>query len=136
MDLALSTILWIGCGLLVALAILCALAERRRARRRDMSSRDGDPGDSGEAEGSLRRRQRRDLGADAQAVAGIFHVGAGDDLAVDRLHRASDREAGIRRVGPQRGGAGALDEGVRGGIAHPAVIAGRRRKGSARVRNR
>jgi hypothetical protein len=36
MDLALSTILWIGCGLLVALAILCALAERRRARRRDL----------------------------------------------------------------------------------------------------
>ena len=60
--------------------------------------RDRDTGDAVEAEGVLRGGQRALLGADAEPVAGILHVGAGHDLSVDGLDRAADVEVRIRRV--------------------------------------
>src|SRR6478672_10198309 len=71
-----------------------------------------DPGDAVEPEGLLRRRQGRDLAADAEPVAGILHVRADRDLAVHRFDRAADAEPGIRRIGAQRGPARAFDEGI------------------------
>ena len=68
---------------------------------RPVAAGDRDPRDLVEPEGGLGRGQRADLGADAEPVAGILHVGAGDDLAVDALDRAADREAGVRRIGAQ-----------------------------------
>ncbi len=54
--------------------------------------------------------QRRQFGADAEPVAGIFHIGADRHLAVDRFDRAADAEAGIRRISRQRRRPGAFDQ--------------------------
>ena len=73
---------------------------------RDMAAGDGDPRHLVEPERLARGGQRGNLGADAEPVAGILHIRAGDDLAVDRLDRAADAEPRIRRIGLERGGAG------------------------------
>ena len=73
---------------------------------------DRDPRDLVQPERLLGRGQRRDLAADPEPVAGILHIGADRDLAVDRFDRAADAEAAVRRIGAERGRAGALDEGV------------------------
>ena len=77
---------------------------------RPVAARDRDPRDLVEPERGLRRGQRADLGAHAEPVAGVFHVGAGHDLAIDAEDRAADREVRIRRIGLERGGARGGDQ--------------------------
>ena len=79
-------------------------------RARPIAARHRDPRDLVEAEGVLGGGEGALLGAEAEAVAGVFHVGAGDDLAVDAFDRAADREAGVGGVGLKRGGAGGGDQ--------------------------
>ena len=71
---------------------------------------DRDARDLVEPEGDLRGGERGLLGAQAEAEAGVFDIGPDRDLARDTLHRAADREVGIRRVGAKRGAAGGLNK--------------------------
>ncbi len=77
---------------------------------RAVAAGDRDAGDVLEAEGVLGGGQRALFGADAEPVAGVFHVGAGDQRAVRAEDRAADRIAGIGGIGLERGGAGGFDE--------------------------
>ena len=72
----------------------------------DIAAGDRDPRDIVQAEGELGGAKRALLGADAEAVAGILDIDAGDDPPVDALDRAADEEAGVGGVGLQRGGSG------------------------------
>ena len=58
----------------------------------------------------LRGGERALLGAEAKPVAGVFHIGARHDLAIDGLYRATDRKAGIRGVSAQCGLTGLFDQ--------------------------
>lgn len=58
----------------------------------DTGSELGNRGDQGGA-----------LSADRQAVADVFHVGSRDDDAVGELEGGTDAEAGVGRVGVERG---------------------------------
>ncbi len=50
----------------------------------------------------MRRSQRALLRANAEAVAGVLHVSAGDDLAIDGFDRAADMEFRVGCIGFQR----------------------------------
>ena len=68
----------------------------------DGSVAPGVSGVSGPPEGVLGGGQGALLGAEAKTVAGVFHVGPGDDLAIHALDGAANRESGVRGVGLQR----------------------------------
>src|SRR5262249_44361894 len=57
------------------------------------------------------RLEHRDaLGADRQAVGGVFDVAAGDHLAVGRLQGGADQEVRERGVGVQPGRTGSVEQ--------------------------
>ena len=68
--------------------------------RRSVAAGNRDPRHLVQAEGVLGGGQRALLGAQAEAVAGVLHIGAGDHLAVDAFDRAADREIGNRAHRP------------------------------------
>ena len=63
-----------------------------------------------EPESMLCGGERALLGAEAEPVAGVFHVGACHHLAIHGLYRASDGEAGIRCISTQCGLTGLFDQ--------------------------
>lgn len=65
-----------------------------------------------EPERMLRCGQRALLGADAEPIAGVFHVCPCDHLPIDTLDRAADVETGVGGIRLERGGTGQGDESV------------------------
>ncbi len=87
-----------------------AAAAARRADHVATSPDDREARDLVEPERVLRGGQRALLGAQAEPVAGVFHIRAGDDGAFHRFDCAADAELGIRRIGLARGRAGKADK--------------------------
>src|ERR1700686_3177127 len=75
------------------------LAARGAGRRERFGIRDdGDGVESGFAFGN-RLEDRDPLGAQRQAIGGIFHVAAGENSSGFRAHRGAHAEIGIGRMG-------------------------------------